>query len=148
MACPSPVGAQLGPCIGLEGTIPYRVFGLSFENFDVPRHYVGIDGRPEGHIFIEARKVEDAPKKPCIGGRQRGASTMRRWRTHLYVCPEDSPHIERTARHGEGVYVGHVLLEWKVMGVEYIVSAHGHTTANIKLVRQLVRSVAMVQPMT
>ena len=46
MSCPPPMGAALGPCLGLEGLTPYPVFGLEFIGFDVPLDYVGVDGKP------------------------------------------------------------------------------------------------------
>jgi hypothetical protein len=146
LGCPAPVGAQFAPCAGLEGTTEYRIFDLEFEDFDVPRGYVGIDGKSAGHVFIEARKATDAPTKPCIRGTPAGTMRVRSWRTTLYVCPNDSPYIERVARHGEGSSVGHIILEWRSDGVDYIASAHGHTTANLTLLRQLVGSATLVQP--
>jgi hypothetical protein len=124
----------------------YRIFYLEFRDFDVPRGYVGIDGKPAGHVFIEARNASDAPAKPCIRGTRAGAMQARSWRATIYVCPNDSDYIERVARHGEGAYTGHVLPEWRAGGVDYVASAHGHTTANLKLLRQLVDSVTLVQP--
>jgi hypothetical protein len=131
--------------VGQEGTTEYRVFVLDFENFDVPRDYVGVDGKPVGHLFLEARKLVDAPNVPCVGGRVSGAFEIKGWRTILYVCPKDNTYIERVARHGEGANVGHVLLDWRVNGVEYVASAHGYTTANVALLRRLVGSLTLVQ---
>jgi hypothetical protein len=82
---------------------------------------------------------------PCVGGRRSGTIEIKRWRTILYVCPMDSSYIEPVARHGEGANVGHVLLDWRVNGVEYVASAHGHTTANGALLRRLVGSVTLLQ---
>jgi hypothetical protein len=130
--------------VGLEGTDEYRVFFLEFSDFDVPRNYVGVDGKAVGHLFIEARRLSDAPKTPCIGGTRTGALDIKGWRTTLYTCPKDSPYIERVARHGEGASVGHVLLDWKANGVEYIASAHGHTTANVTLLKRLVGGITLV----
>ena len=132
--------------MGVEGAIAYRVFFLDFEDFDVPRGYVGVHGRPVGHMFIEARKLSDAPRKPCIEGTPVQRVHVKVWRSILYVCPNDSPYIERVARHGEGANVGHVVLEWKSKGVDYVASAHGHTTTNVTLLRQLVGSIELVQP--
>jgi hypothetical protein len=146
LGCPPPVGAQFAPCVGLEGTTEYRIFDLEFEDFDVPRGYIGIDGKSDGHVFIEARRATDAPAKPCIRGTRAGTMRVRSWRTILYICPNDSPYIERVARHGEGSSVGHIILEWRKDGVDYIASAHGHTTANLYLLRQLVGSATLVQP--
>jgi hypothetical protein len=122
------------------------VFVLDLEGFDVPRRYVGVNGKPVGHVLIEARKLTDAPARPCIGGRRDGAVGVGSWRAALYICPKDSPYIERVARHGEGANVGHILIEWREAGVDYVASAHGHTTANLTLLRQLVASVALVRP--
>jgi hypothetical protein len=132
--------------VGLEGTTEYRVFFLQFSDFNVPRRYVGINGKPVGHIIIEARKVADAPATPCVEGRSEGDVGVGLWRAALYLCPNDNPYIERVARHGEAANVGHILIEWRVAGVDYLASAHGHTTANLTLLRQLVGSVALVSP--
>jgi hypothetical protein len=132
--------------VGLEGTAEYRVFFLDFEDFDVRRNYVGVDGKPVGHVFVEAREERDAPARPCIGGRRDGSVAVRSWRAALYICPNDSPYIERVARHGEGANVGHILLEWRDAGVDFVASAHGHTTTNLTLLRQLVGSVTLVPP--
>jgi len=48
--------------------------------------------------------------------------------------------------HGEGAYVGHLLLAWSEHGTDYIVSAHGPTTANLALVRDLVAATRLVAP--
>jgi hypothetical protein len=146
MGCPAPIGAQPAPCVGLEGAAEYRVFFLDFEDFDVPRRYSGVGGRPVGHLFIEARTLSNAPDKPCVGGTPSGQIDIRSWRTTLYVCPRDSTYIQRVAVHGEGANVGHVLLDWKANGVEYTASVHGHTTANVDLLGRLVRSVVLVPP--
>jgi hypothetical protein len=132
--------------VGFEGVTVYRIFDLEFESFDVPRGYVGIDGKPVGHVFIEARKASDAPAKPCIRGTQEGVIRVKSWRTTLYVCPKDSLYVQRVAQHGEGASVGHIILEWKDGGVDYLASAHGHTTANLMLLRHLVGSVVLVPP--
>jgi hypothetical protein len=146
MSCPAAVGAELAPCVGLEGVAEYRVFVLDFEDFDVPRAYIGVGGKAVGHVFIEARKAIDAPATPCIRGVRAGTTKVRLWKATIYVCPNDSAYIERVARHGEGANVGHVLLEWRTAGVDYVASAHGHTTANVGLLRALVDSVSLVHP--
>lgn len=146
MSCPPAIGAELAPCVGLEGLAEYRVFVLDFENFDVPRRYVGIDGRAVGHLFIEARKASNAPARPCIRGIRTGTTKVKSWRATVYVCPNDSPFIERTAQHGEGGNVGHLVIEWRAGGLDYVASAHGHTTANLTLLRQLADSIRLVEP--
>jgi hypothetical protein len=132
--------------VGFEGVTAYPIFDLDFEDFDVPRRYVGVNGKPVGHVFIEARKANDAPVKPCIRGTRAAAVRMRSWQPTLYVCPNYSLYIERVARHGEGANVGHIILEWRNQGVDYMASAHGYTTANLVLLRQLVGSVSLVPP--
>ena len=66
--------------------------------------------------------------------------------TKEFVCPNDSPRVEREAQNGEGAYVGHLALEWEVGGTQYISSAHGHTTANLALLRRLGGSIKMTAP--
>ncbi len=149
MSCPQPTGAASGlpPCVGLEGAIPYSIFFLQFYGFDVPKGYSGINGKPVGHVTVEAHRFADDPlKKPCIGGRTIGTARIGMWATREFNCPKDSPSIERVARHGEGDYVGHLVLAWKVDGISYIASAHGHTTANLTLLKRFVHSIILVLP--
>jgi hypothetical protein len=61
-----------------------------------------------------------------------------------YRCPPDSPFIERTARHGEGAYTSHVLVDWQSKGIEYLVSSHGYGVASMSLMEQLASSLTLV----
>jgi hypothetical protein len=142
------MGAALGPCLGLEGLPPYPVFGLEFSGFDVPADYVGVDGRATGHLAIEARPEADSPPTPCVGGTRLGKVAVGLWTATEFTCPNDSVTVQREARHGEGTYAGHLLLEWNQSGVDYIASAHGHTTVNRELLRQLVTSMNLIPPGT
>ena len=149
MSCPQPTGAAsaLPRCVGLEGAIPYSIFFLQFYGFDVPKGYSGINGKPVGHVTLEAHRFADDPlKKPCIGGRTIGTARIGMWATSEFTCPKDSPSIQRDAMHGEGAYVGHLGLAWKVDGISYIASAHGHTTANLTLLKRFVHSISLVLP--
>ena len=147
MSCPHPVGAATSvPCVGLEGSIPYSVFFLDFTGFVVPPGYIGIDGKPDGHVTLEARPTADSPPKPCIGGTFLGTVKVGTWIAKEYVCPNDSLRVEREAQHGEGAYVGHLVLEWQVSGTQYIISAHGHTTANLALLERLGGSIKLTAP--
>jgi len=147
MSCPHSVGAATSiPCVGLEGSPPYSVFFLEFTGFVVPPGYVGIDGEPDGHVTIEARPTADSPARPCIGGTVLGTVKVGIWMTKEYICPNDSLRVEREAQHGEGAYVGHLVLEWQVSGTQFIISAHGHTTANLALLKRLGGSIEMTAP--
>ena len=147
MSCPHSVGAATSvPCVGLEGSPPYSVFFLEFTGFVVPPGYVGVDGKPDGHVTLEARPTADSPPKPCIGGTFLGTVKVGSWMTKEYVCPNDSLRVEREAQHGEGAYVGHLVLDWQVSGTQYIISAHGHTTANLALLKRLGGSIEMTAP--
>ncbi len=147
MSCPTPVGAATStPCVGQEGTAGYPVFFLEFSRFDVPKGYSGIDGKPEGHLTLEAHRLADDPLKPCLDGRRIGTVQVGTRTTSAFTCPNDSPQIERDARHGEGAYVGHLALEWDTSGIRYIASAHGHTTANLMLLKKFVRSIVLTPP--
>ncbi len=113
MSCPRPVGAASGfpPCVGVEGAAPYSIFFLQFYGFDVPKGYSGINGKPVGHLTLEAHGITDDPLlTPCIGGRITGTARIGIWTTREFTCPTDSPSIERDAVHGEGAYVGHLAL--------------------------------------
>jgi hypothetical protein len=119
---------------------------LELTGFDVPPGYVGVNGRPTGHLVVEARPHQDSPSKPCIGAKQLANLTVHRWTVAQYNCPEDSAVVEREAMHGEGAYTGHLLFAWTQNGIDYIASAHGHTAVNRQLLRQLVESMSLVPP--
>ena len=124
----------------------YPIFFLEFSGFDVPKGYSGIDGRPVGHMTLEAHRLTDDSLKPCIGGRSIGTVQVGTRTTSAFACPNDSLQVERDARHGEGTYVGHLALEWDMNGIRYIASAHGHTTANLTLLKKFVRSIVLMPP--
>jgi hypothetical protein len=130
----------------MEGATEYSIFFLEFYGFDVPKGYSGINGKPVGHMTLEAHRFADDPLKPCIGGRAIGTARIGIWTTSEFTCPNDSPFIERHAVHGEGAYVGHLALAWKADGISYIASAHGHTTANLRLLKRYVHSIALISP--
>jgi len=130
----------------VEGATQYSIFFLEFYRFDVPKDYSGIDGKPVGHMTLEAHRLADDPLKPCIGGRSMGTIRIGVWTTSEFTCPNDSPFIERRAAHGEGSYVGHLALAWTADGISYIASAHGHTTANLTLLERFVRSISLIPP--
>ncbi len=148
MSCQAPVGAATStPCVGREGLTGYPIFSLEFSGFDVPKGYSGIDGRPVGHLTLEAHRLADDPlPKPCIGGHPFGTVRLGVRVTSAFSCPNDSLQVEREARHGEGAYVGHLALVWDSHGIRYIASAHGHTTANLIMLKRFVRSTVLVQP--
>ena len=134
------------PCVALEGLSQYPVFFLEFTGFDVPPEYVGIDDKAMGHVAVEARPQRESPSRPCIGGRRLGNVVVSQWTAIEYRCPKDSNRVQRQARHGEGSHAGHLLLEWSQQGTDYIASAHGHTTANLDLLKQLISSMTLIAP--
>lgn len=146
MSCPRPVGAATSPCVGAEGSARYSIFFLEFSGFDVPQGYSGVDGTSTGHVTLEAHRLVDDPLKPCIGGERIGGIRVGAWTTSEFICPNDSLQVERAAQHGEGAYVGHLALEWGAHGITYIASAHGRTTANLILLKRLVRSTVLISP--
>jgi len=148
MSCPTPVGAATStPCVGREGLVAYSIFSLEFSGFDVPKGYSGVDGKPVGHVTLEAHRLTDDPlNQACIDGERMGTARVAAWTTTEFVCPNDSLQAQRKARHGEGTYVGHLALEWEADGIRYIASAHGHTTANLILLKKLVQSIVLTPP--
>ena len=148
MSCPTPVGAATStPCVGREGSTGYLIFYLDFSGFDVPNGYSGADGKPVGQVRLEAHQLADDPlNRPCIGGERIGTARLAAWMTTEFVCPNNSLQAQREARHGEGDYVGHLALEWEDHGIRYIASAHGHTTANLILLKKLVQSIVLTMP--
>lgn len=146
MSCPPQRTTTETPCVGLEGLPPYPIFALEFTGFDVPPGYIGVDGKAMGHIFIEARPQTESPPLPCIGAQSLGPITIGTRFLADYNCPKDSLRVQREAMHGEGAYTGHLLVKWSDGGIEYIASAHGHTPANLNLLKRLVTSVRLVAP--
>ena len=147
MTCPAPIGAMTMQCVGLEGDPTYPVFFLDFAGFDVPDGYVGVDGHPVGHIFVEARRHADSPARPCIAARELGSATIRHWTVTSYDCSDDADAVERGAQHGEAADLGHTLVSWSQGGIDYVgETRHGHTAANHDLLRRLVVSTALVPP--
>jgi hypothetical protein len=141
LACtPSAIPTTLPLCVGAE-----HDFFLEWNDFDVPSTFVGVDGRPIGHVIIHAALVRDSPPLPCIGAVQVGTFALLGWNATYYRCPPDSPLIERTARHGEGAYTSHVLLDWQSNGVDYLVSSHGYGPASVSLMEHLAVSLTLVR---
>jgi len=116
---------------------------MDLNGFDVGPAYVGVGGKPVGHMTITAQVHRDAPQ--CFG-RLIGTVALPKWNATEYRCTDDSLRVQREARHGEGAYVGHVLLAWTADGVDYSVSAHGHTAVNLALITRLARSLTVVPP--
>jgi hypothetical protein len=134
------------PCLGLEGLPAYPIFSLELSGFDVPTDYVGVDGKAMGHLVVEARRHTDSPPTPCIAAKRIGTVVVDHWTASEYNCPSDSLTVQREAMHGEGAHAGHLLLLWHRDGVDYIASAHGHTTTNLDLLKRLVSSMTLIPP--
>ena len=41
-------------------------FFIEWTDFDVPHDFVGVDGKPAGHVIIHAAPVVGSPTVPCI----------------------------------------------------------------------------------
>ena len=142
MACgPAGEPGSFPPCGGRAGDT--AVFFLEFVGFDVGPDYVGMDGKPHGHVTVAAAPHRDAP--PCFGTVVGTVALPTRTATE-YRCTNDTLRVQRDARHGEGAYVGHLLLTWRQDGIDYTVSAHGHTAVNLALVKRLAGSLDLLAP--
>jgi hypothetical protein len=129
------------PCVGgLNG------FFLELSGFDVPSGYVGAEGKATGHLIVEARRQDEGPPIPCIGGKRVARIVTGSWTASEYNCPDDSFAVQREAQHGEGAHAGHLLLEWSQDGTDYIASAHGHTAVNLDLLKRFVGSMTVIAP--
>jgi hypothetical protein len=117
---------------------------LEWNDFDVPSSFVGVDGKPIGHVIIRAGLVRDSPTRPCIGAVKVGTFVVLAAPATEYPCPPESLLIQRTARHGEGAYTSHLLLDWRSNGIEYLVSSHGYGDASRSLMEQLAASLTLV----
>ena len=145
VVCPPNRDAALPPCTGRAGELQYPIFFMDVTEFRVGPGYVGVDGKPVGHLTISAAKQDDSPGPPCFGtvvGTFRIGDEV----VTEYSCTNDSLRVQRDARHGEGAYVGHLLLSWSANGIDYAVSAHGHTQANLALVKRLAASITFTAP--
>jgi hypothetical protein len=138
---PLPVPSPFPLCVGLS-----HDFFIEWTGFDVPKDFVGVDGRPAGHVIIHAAPMRDDPAVPCIDATRVSAVTVEASSAVVYHCPPDSPRIERLARHGEGAYAGHLTLVWREHGIVYLVSSHGYGTASESLLIRLARAVDLVAP--
>ncbi len=138
---PLPIPTGLPLCVGLS-----HDFFIEWTDFDVPHDFVGVDGKPAGHVIIHAAPVVGSPTVPCIDAVTVRPVRVRAWSAVEYRCPADSPRIERLARHGEGAYAGHLTLTWAVDGIEYLVSSHGYGTASEDLAIQIARGIDLVEP--
>jgi hypothetical protein len=134
------------PCVGREGLVGYPIFALEYTGFDVPPGYIGVDGKAVGHIVVEARPHRDSPPLPCIGATALAKVRLGQQTLAEFSCPNDSLRVQREARHGEGAYAGHLVVAWTVAGIDYLASAHGATTANLDLLKRLVRSMQLIGP--
>jgi hypothetical protein len=124
--------------------LPHDFF-MEWTDFDVPSDFVGIDGKPAGHVILHAAPVRNSPLVPCIDAVKLGTVTVGASSAIEYRCPPDSPRIERLAQHGEGAYAGHLTLAWAQLGIEYLVSSHGYGDASRNLAEELARSINVVQ---
>lgn len=120
---------------------------MDVNGFRVGPRYVGVDDKPVGHLTIAAARHEDSPGPPCFG-RVVGPVRIRGQVVTEYSCTNDSLEVQREAEHGEGAYVGHLLLAWSANGIDYVVSAHGHTRRNLALLERLAGSVTYTAPST
>ncbi len=137
---PLPIPTTLPLCVGL----PHDFF-MEWTDFDVPSDFVGVDGKPAGHVIIHAALVRNSPPVPCIDAVKLRSVTVGASSAIEYQCPPDSPRIERLAQHGEGAYAGHLTLAWARRGIEYLVSSHGFGDASRNLAEELARSINLVQ---
>lgn len=145
IVCPPNHDAALPPCTGRAGVLRYPIFFMDVNGFRVGAGYVGVDGKPVGHLTISAAKHGDSPDPPCFGVVVGTLPIGDRVVTE-YRCTNDSLRVERDARHGEGAYVGHLLLVWSANGIDCAVSAHGHTKANLTLLKRFAASVKSTAP--
>ncbi len=138
---PLPIPTPYPLCVGLT-----HDFFIEWTNFDVPADFAGIDGKPAGHVIVNATRVRDSPAVPCIDAVRFSTVTLSGTTAIEYRCPTDSPRIERLAQHGEGAYAGHLALAWTHDAIRYLVSSHGYGTASKQLAEDLARALTFVQP--
>ena len=132
-------------CVGAAGEAATPTFFLNIEEFSAPQDYVGTC-LGAGHVVIGARRHADSPPRPCFDGERIAQPETSGHAVSVYECPARSERLQREIMHGEGAHVDHLLFAWTRHGIDYVVSAHGHTNANRELLTRIVRSIELVEP--
>lgn len=116
------------PCVG--------EFGFNLMVFaSAPWTYLG-DAPGSIHLVFGASRDPSSPWVDCTGAAGLGKLTMGGITGTLLSCPPAS----------EGPNGGHLLFRWTESAITYIVSAHGHTTANQRLIAALVEHLTLTAP--
>lgn len=119
-----------------EGCVLGESFAFSPEFVVLPEDYIGVDGRRQDHLLVHASQALDRPS-PCQGDVvERHEAEMGSQDATLWACGEEV----------HGVHAGHVVLVWRRGGVNYLVSAHGHTDVNFRLIERIAQNVEYVSP--
>lgn len=149
MSCPPPDPAQESPlvsCVSPSGKAGASIFFVTFTGFDVDPRYQGVEGRPIGHLILEARRPEDSPRLPCFDGVRLRELSVNRWHVTEYECPDESARLLEESRLAQLAHAGHLLFAWSSSGINYAASAHGYSRENFDLLRSLVGSIELVEP--
>lgn len=111
-------------------------FAFSPEFVVLPEDYIGAEGRRQDHLLVHASQAP-GPASPCQGDVvERRETELDSQDATLLVCGEEV----------HGLHAGHVVLVWRRDGVNYLVSAHGHTEANVRLIERIAQNVKYVSP--
>jgi hypothetical protein len=104
--CPERVPVRQGvpmdctPCTGPSGEAG-AVFSIDYSGFDVPRGYVGLEGRRLGHAIIEAYRHDNSPPLPCFDAVSIGREVINAWAVTEYRCPYVTGIPQAVITHGE-----------------------------------------------
>jgi hypothetical protein len=104
-------------------------------SFLVPPGYVGVEGRPQGHLVIvgAARQTDESVR--CFGERRIGQPRIHGVPAVLAECQPASE------LHG-----GHVLVRWREQGTVVVVSLHGQSVLNQRLVVAIAAALRLLRP--
>lgn len=102
---------------------------------EMPQDYTGTGQHSGAHLVIQAVETKD-PAKPCDGDVVHERQiTVGAHEATLWACGELG------GRHAE-----HVVLTWRSHGVNNVLSAHGHTEVNMRMLNEMAKGVQPVSP--
>jgi hypothetical protein len=132
-----------GDCLATAGggeTLD-TIFFLNVQGYDSEA-----PSETDRHLIVEARRIERAPPSPCYESVPAGGLRTNGREVAVLDCPPSTPKAQREVMHGEGVHIEHLLGYWDEGRARYVVSVHGSTKPNRRLLRQLVSSIEIIEP--
>jgi hypothetical protein len=106
-------------------------------DFSGPPGYVGIEGSPGNHLFVQAyAHARRFFRDPCLNPANSTPGPVVHGATTGFIdCPE-----------GSSMNSGHAVLVWQRSDVLYAVSVHGHTAVNRRIDLAIARGLRLLRP--